>query len=80
MHGIVRLLPGRQVAAGIPAVRRSDIQAVVVVDMAGRAGRHLAAVGHQRMRIRQREAERSVVKRAVRPFRDGMALSAGRGR
>ena len=48
--------------------------------MAGSAGRHLAAVGHQRVRVGQREAERGVVELAVSPPGDGMALRASRSR
>jgi len=37
-HRIVRLLPSRQVAAGIAAVRRSGGQVIIVVDVAGGTG------------------------------------------
>jgi len=49
MRRVVGRLPSRQVASGIAAVRSSDIQAVVVVDVAGRAGRNFSAIGHQRV-------------------------------
>jgi len=52
MHGVIRLLPGRQVASRVSAVRCRDIQAVIVIDMAGSARRYLAAIGHERVRIR----------------------------
>ena len=74
---VIRSLPGRQVALRIPAVCRRDRQTVVVVDMAGGAAWHLAAVGYQRVRIRQREAKRGVVKLAVGPLRDRVAGRAG---
>ncbi len=77
---VIGLLPGRQMASGIPAVVRHDTQAVVTVDVARFAGRHLAAVGHQGVRVRQREPERGVVELAVGPLRDGVALGASHGR
>ena len=48
--------------------------------MAGLAGRHLAAVSHQGVRVRQREPERGVVELTVGPLRDGVALGTSRGR
>ena len=42
VRGIIGLLPGRQVALGIPAIRRLNLQIVVVVDVAVRASSHLA--------------------------------------
>jgi hypothetical protein len=50
--------------------------------VAGRAGWHLPTVGHQRVRIRQRETERAMVEFAVRPFCDWVTGRAGgrRGR
>ena len=80
VRGIIGRPPVRQVAARIPAVARHDIQAVVVVDVAGNASGHLAAVGHQRVRVRQRKAERRVVELAVGPPGDGVALRASRSR
>jgi len=38
MDGVVRLLPGRQVALGISAIRGRNRQVVIVVDVAGSAG------------------------------------------
>jgi len=43
---VIGLLPGRQVASGIPAVGRLDRQIVIVVDVTVRAGTHLARRGH----------------------------------
>jgi len=77
---VIGLLPGGQMASRIPAVVRHDTQAVVTIDVAGFAGRHLAAVGHQGVRVRQREPERVVVELAVGPLRDGVALGASHGR
>ena len=45
MHRIVRLLPGGQMALGIPAIGGSNRQSVVVVDVAGGAGHVGMAVG-----------------------------------
>ena len=78
MHRIVGLLPRRQVASRISAVIRLDRQIVIIVDVAGSAAGHLAAIGYKRMRICERKAERSVVKLAVRPLRDRVASRAGR--
>jgi len=58
---IIGLLPGGQMAARIPAVRRSNRQRVVIVDVARRAGRYFASIGHQLVRIRQRETRRCMV-------------------
>ena len=80
VRGVIGLLPGGQMASRIPAVVRHDTQAVVTVDVAGFAGRHLAAVGHQGVRVRQRETERGVVELAVGPLRDGVALGASHSR
>jgi len=54
MHGIICLLPGREVTTRIPAIGRRNGQIVVVVDMAGRAG-------HVGVAVRQQEAGRTVV-------------------
>jgi hypothetical protein len=80
MNRVIGLLPRRQMASGISAICGRNRQIVVVVDVAGNAAWHLAAVSDQRVRIRQREAERVVVERAVRPFRDRMAGRASGGR
>ena len=40
MNRVVGLLPGGEVAAGIPASCRRNLQVVVIVDVAGRA-RHI---------------------------------------
>jgi len=66
------------VALRISAVRRSDLQVVVAVDVAGSAAGHLAAIGYQRMRIREWKAERIVVELAVRPLRDRVTGRASR--
>ena len=51
VHRIVGLLPGAQVAAGVTAIRRSNLQIVIVVDVALRACRHLTGRS-QLVRIR----------------------------
>jgi hypothetical protein len=55
VHGIFRLLPGRQVARRVPAIGRSDCQIVIIVDVAGGAG-------HIGVTIGQREPCGAVVK------------------
>ena len=81
VHRVICCLPRRQVASRIAAVSRRDIQAVVVADVAGSARRYLAAVGHQRVRVCQREPKRVVVELPVGPPRDGMAgRASGRRR
>jgi hypothetical protein len=82
VHRTIRLLPSRQVTLRISTIRRRDGKAVVVVDVARRAGWHLPTVGHQRVRIRQRETECAMVEFAVRPFCDWVTGRAGgrRGR
>ena len=72
MHRIIRALPRRHVAARSSTGIRRNIQAVIVVDVAGSAGNAGVSVG-------ERETERGVVKSSVRPFGNGMALCAGRG-
>ena len=58
---VIGLLPGRQMASGVPAIGRLDCQSVVVVDVAVRAGVHLPCWRHL-MRIRQRKARSRVIK------------------
>jgi len=52
--GVIRLLPGCQVALRVAAIRWRNRQIVVVVDMARSAG-------HIRMAIRQQESRRAVI-------------------
>jgi len=78
--GVGRLLPSCQVAPGIAAVRGRNAKAVIVIDVAGSAGRNFAAVRNQRVRVRQRETECVVVEFSVRPFGDGVACGASRRR
>jgi hypothetical protein len=59
---IIRGLPGRQVTLGISAVRRRNGKAVVVIDMARRAG-HDFTRRRELVRIRQRKARRGMVER-----------------
>ena len=60
MHGSVGLLPGRQMATRVTAVRRGDRQTVVVVDVAQIAG-------HVRMPVGQQESRRAVIEDCGRP-------------
>ena len=47
VRGIVGLLPGGQVAAGVAAIGGSDLQVVVIVDVAIRTGNVGVAIGQQ---------------------------------
>ena len=47
---VIGLLPGRQVALRVPAIRGLDGQVVIVVDVAGSAGHIGVAVGQQETR------------------------------
>ena len=76
---IIGLLPGRQMAPGIPAIRRADLQIVIVVDVAVRTGIHLARRRHL-MRVSQRETSGGVVKIRGLPGNGVMASGAGRNR
>ena len=72
VYRVVGLLPGGQVAARVAAVRRGNVQTIVVVDMAGSA-RNICVP------VCQRESKGSVVEFSIRPFRDGVTLSTGCG-
>ena len=76
---IVGLLPGRQVALRIPAIRRGDLQIEIVVDVAVRAGGHLARRSHL-VRVRQWKTGGRVVKIRRQPGNRIMASGAGRNR
>ncbi len=65
-------------AARIAAIRGCDVQAVIVVDVARGAAGHFTAIGHQRVRIRQRKTECAVIEFPVCPLGDGMARCARR--
>jgi len=73
MHRIIGLLPRRQMAAGVAAIRRLNVQAVVAVDMAQRALHVGVPVGQQKSR-------RAMVEFPVRPLGDRMAGGARRRR
>ncbi len=66
------LLPLGKVAAGIAAVRRSRLQIVIVVDVAG-------STGHVGVAVRQQEARSAVIEFAVGPSGNGVAAGASRG-
>lgn len=72
MHGIICLLPRRQMALRIAAIARRDRQIVVIVDMANRAS-------HIRMAIGQEESSRAVIELGVQPIVKRMAARAVRG-
>jgi len=63
---IIGLLPRRQMASRIPAIRRLNRQRLIVHSMALVASRNLAGRG-KLMRIRQRETGFGVVERRIRP-------------
>lgn len=63
---IIRLLPGGEVATGIAAIGRSNLQVVVAIDVAGRAE-------HVGMPIGERKSGGTVVEFAIGPGGDGMA-------
>jgi len=79
VHRIVRSLPSREVASGIPAIRRLDGQAVVIVDVARSAGWHQSG-GRQLVGVGQRKARGSVVKGCIGPKDRIVARRAQRGR
>ena len=67
----IGLLPGRQMALRVPAIRRSDRQSIVVVDVAQIAGHVGVPIGEQESRgavVERccRPADRRVARRAVR--------------
>ena len=70
MNGVISLLPCRQVASGVSAVRWGNLQRVVAIDMA------LAAL-HGGVFVCQREARRAVVELSIRPCRNRVAGRAG---
>ena len=72
VHRIVGLLPGSQVAAGITAIGGSDLEVVVVIDVAGSAEYVGVAVG-------EREPDGRMVELAIGPRSNGMASGASRG-
>jgi hypothetical protein len=78
VRGVIRCLPGGQVAAGVSAIRRLDRQIVVAVEVAICAGRRLAG-GRHLVRIHQRETCGAVVKFSVGPRRDRMTTRTSRG-
>ena len=60
VHRIIGLLPGGQMASGIPAIRRRGRQIVIVVEVAGGA-RHI------RMAIGQQKPGRAVIELRAQP-------------
>jgi hypothetical protein len=70
VHRIIRLLPSRQVASGIAAVRLQGRQVVIVVDVAG-------GTRHIRMAIRQFEPGGVVIELRAQPTVKSVAGVAG---
>ena len=60
MDGVICLLPRRQMASGIAAVGRRDLEVVVVADVAGNAG-------HVRVTVGQRKSGRVVIEFRTEP-------------
>src|SRR5258706_16477249 len=71
--GVGRLLPSCQVAPGIAAVRGRNFKVVVVVDVAGMAGRDFIAVCNRQVRGGQGETQFVVIVLSVRPIGGGGA-------
>jgi len=69
MDRVCGLLPGRQVALGVPAIGRRNGQIVIVIDVA-RSARHV------RVAIGQQETRYAVVESSVQPGIEGMARFA----
>ena len=84
MHRVVCPLPATsvvriQMAPGVPAISRLNLQIVVVVDVAVGAGIHFTR-WRQLVRICQREASRGVIKIRALPRNGVMAVGASRNR
>lgn len=71
MCRVIRLLPLRQVALRVPAVRRRNLEIVIVVDVAGSA-RHI------RVAVGQQESRRSVIEIRRVPALGRVAIGAVR--
>lgn len=65
---IIGLLPSREVAARIAAIRGCDLQIVIVVDVALRASGHFTR-GRHLVGVCEREAGGAVIESRVRPVR-----------
>jgi hypothetical protein len=73
---IIGLLPGGQVATGVAAIVRPNLQVVIIVDVAGSAGNVGMAVGQQ-------ESSRAVIKFRAQPVIKivaALAVARGKGR
>ena len=79
VRGIIRLLPGRQMATGIPAVIRLNRQRRVIPHVALIAARHLSG-RRDLVRVRQRKTGVGVVERRIRPHDSVVTLRAERRR
>jgi len=76
---IVGCVPGRQMTTRVTAIRRRDVQCVVVVNVALGARGHFARRG-QLMGVGQRKTRGAVVERGVSPVRGVVTLRTLRGR
>jgi len=74
---IIGLLPSRQVATGIAAIRRLNAEVVVAADVALAAGRNLSSRRHL-VGVGQREARGTVIKLTIGPGGDRVAGRARR--
>ena len=76
MRRIICLLPGGQVATGVAAIVRPNLQVVIIVDVAGSTGHVGVAVGQQ-------ESSRAVIKFRAQPVIEvvaALAVARGKGR
>ena len=76
MRWIICLLPGGQVATGVAAIVRPNLQVVIIVDVAGSTGHVGVAVGQQ-------ESSRAVIKFCAQPVIEivaALAVARGKGR
>jgi len=76
MGGIVGLLPGGEVAARVAAIRRRNLEIIVVTNVAGRAGQ----VG---VAVRKQESRGAVIKLRAQPTVEAVAsltIARGKGR
>lgn len=76
MHWIIRLLPSRQVASRIPAVRRGNMKVIVAPDVARSTG-HVMAIGQIEADRRCTMIKGCSIEGPPQPTVEGMARFAG---